>query len=179
MPQWEQVVLLVSVVAVCVATDIALAKIYNFVVVPAALAGIGLNAFLSGWSGVWDSGLGLGLGFGLFAILFAMGAVGGGDVKLIAAIGAVCGWVFVLNVIVFSLVANGVMAAARLARRGKLGGTLRKAGRLVLGLFSGRLKGTAAASFRGGERSVFSIAAAIGCFGAFFWDVVGLVARTR
>ena len=41
-----------------------------------------------GWDGATTSAAGLGAGFGLTVVLFVLGAVGGGDVKLMAGVGA-------------------------------------------------------------------------------------------
>jgi len=61
--------------------------------------GLALNAFLFGppgsWfslAGVWFSLRGLGLGFGVYFLLYVIRAMGAGDVKLMAAVGAMVGW---------------------------------------------------------------------------------------
>jgi len=60
--------------------------------------------------------------FGLFALAFAMGAMGGGDVKLIGALALWLPWQAVLAVLVVMSVAGGALTLAmvlrhRLARR--------------------------------------------------------------
>lgn len=55
--------------------------------------------------------------FGLFAIAFAIGAMGGGDVKLIAAIALWLPWQGVLMLLVIMSIAGGALTAAMLIRQ--------------------------------------------------------------
>ena len=54
--------------------------------------------------------------FGLFAIAFALGAMGGGDVKLIAALALWLPWQAVLAVLVIMSLAGGALTVAMLIR---------------------------------------------------------------
>ncbi|MBS3938162.1 MAG: prepilin peptidase [Peptococcaceae bacterium] len=74
--------------------------------------GLGLMMQLAfhGWAGLASSLLGLALGFLLLFPLFALGKFGGGDVKLLAAIGALRGLHFVWRASVLGLVMGGVLA---------------------------------------------------------------------
>ena len=54
--------------------------------------------------------------FGLFAIAFAMGAMGGGDVKLIAALALWLPWQAVLALLFLMSIAGGVLTLAYLIR---------------------------------------------------------------
>jgi prepilin peptidase CpaA len=66
--------------------------------------------------------LGLGVGFALPFLLFALGALGGGDVKLLAGVGAWFGPAAVFNVFVIAAVVGAVMVVAQALaqRRGKV-----------------------------------------------------------
>lgn len=55
--------------------------------------------------------------FGLFAILFALGAMGGGDVKLVAAVALWLPWQAVVMLLVLMSLAGGVLTVAMVARR--------------------------------------------------------------
>ena len=55
--------------------------------------------------------------FGLFAAAFAMGAMGGGDVKLIAALALWLPWQAVLMLLVIMSLAGGALTAAMLIRK--------------------------------------------------------------
>jgi prepilin peptidase CpaA len=77
--------------------------------------GIGAAMFSGGTFGVvgsaWVSlGVGLMLGLGLGAIFFALGGLGGGDVKLLAGLGAVLGPMALLNVLFWMAMAGAVFA---------------------------------------------------------------------
>jgi prepilin peptidase CpaA len=55
--------------------------------------------------------------FGLFAIAFAIGAMGGGDVKLIGALALWLPWQAVLMLLVIMSLAGGALTAAMLIRK--------------------------------------------------------------
>lgn len=59
------------------------------------------------WAG---RGIGLLVGLGVGMGLFATGAFGGGDVKLLAALGAVMGWPSVVSLLYYSALAGGALA---------------------------------------------------------------------
>ena len=65
-----------------------------------------------GWSGIgWVAALaGLVLGFAFGALLFRLAALGGGDVKLVAALGAVLGYRSLIYVLVYVALAGAVLA---------------------------------------------------------------------
>src|SRR6476659_7129766 len=88
------VVLIAAIVAAL--TDVVKFKVYNFLTVPLMIAGLVYHGFTGGPSALVGSALGLLLGGGLLMIFFLMGGMGGGDVKLMAAIGAWLGIVMTL-----------------------------------------------------------------------------------
>jgi len=71
-----------------VATDVRARRIPNWLTFSLILAGCAQSMLPVATVGVRDSLLGFGTGFGLTFILFVLGAVGGGDVKLLAGAGA-------------------------------------------------------------------------------------------
>ena len=90
--------------------DLVQNRIPNFLTVSGMTFGI-LAAFLLGTSAQIQGHLfGLVLGFGLFYILYLFGWVGGGDVKLMGAIGSLKGVVFLVNVIVYTSILGGLIA---------------------------------------------------------------------
>ena len=76
------------VLAIATYTDLRWRRIPNWLVFPFLLAGIVVSAVAHGWHGLGQSFEGLGLGLLIYGILFWMGGMGAGDVKLCAAIGA-------------------------------------------------------------------------------------------
>ena len=103
-------VLLVAVAA-CV-TDIRSRRIPNLLTFGAALAAIVFHTFASGLDGLSAATFGWLLGVAMFLPFFALGGMGAGDVKLLAALGAWLGpptrsgWRF------YRLMAGGVMASS-------------------------------------------------------------------
>jgi len=94
---------LLVVLLTCLFTDIKWKRIPNWITLPGMGLGLGLNTLLWGWAGLKQSGLGLLVGFGLLFILFLLGWMGGGDVKLMGAVGAIGGFPFVVAALVYSI----------------------------------------------------------------------------
>jgi prepilin peptidase CpaA len=69
--------------AVAAITDLVRGRIYNWLTVPAFLAGIAYSAHLSGWNGALQAVLGAATGLLLYGWMFAIRMIGGGDVKLL------------------------------------------------------------------------------------------------
>jgi prepilin peptidase CpaA len=123
------------VVVVCGITDALYQKIWNVVTVPAMILGVLLNlsfVFVDarlGLQTVLSSLASLGVGFGIMFVLFHFGGMGGGDVKLVAALGAMdpyhLGAWFSLWLVFYSVMAGGVMSIVVLTLKGKLLRSLR------------------------------------------------------
>ena len=104
------------------ATDLRQFKVYNALTGPTFALGLACSAWLGGWEGLASGLLGAGLGFFALVFLYAMGGVGPGDVKLLAAIGAWLGPYLTYQVFVSSALAAGAYALALvLLRSGVLG----------------------------------------------------------
>jgi prepilin peptidase CpaA len=111
--------------------DLRTRRVPNVVTFALAAAGCGLAVV--GWSGVTIEASLLGLAFGLGLMLPAhvFGATGAGDVKLLAAVGAVIGVDRVLHAFLYALVAGGVLAIVVALTRRNLRQTLAGTARLV------------------------------------------------
>lgn len=116
---------LTGVLLVCLYTDIKERKIYNKVTLVGLVAGLLLNFYLEGFSGLFFSLKGLFLGAGLLLLPFAAGGLGAGDVKLLAVVGALKGAPFTFYVFLASALVGGLLSIISLVRLGKLGDTLR------------------------------------------------------
>ncbi|TCZ81013.1 prepilin peptidase [Paenibacillus albiflavus] len=101
-------------------TDIRKSLIPNYLTVNACLAGLMLHTYLNGWDGLYQSFIGLLIGFGLMLPLYLVRAVGAGDVKLFAGIGALTGSSFVINSMIYSLLCAGLIGIAILIWRKEL-----------------------------------------------------------
>jgi prepilin peptidase CpaA len=101
----------------------------------ATLAGIGVGLAASGVSGVslWGSLLGFVVGLALMMPGHVLGANGAGDVKLMAASGAIVGPGLVFRAFLFTAIAGGLLAIVVAIKRRRLTATLAGTGRLVAG----------------------------------------------
>ena len=111
------------VVLVAGVTDVRSGKIYNAVTYPAIAAGL-IGHTLAGGIGGEGASMGLvgalcGLAAGFLPLLAAWlaGGVGGGDAKLMGAVGALAGWRFVLAAMVYGLLIAALMAIFVMFRR--------------------------------------------------------------
>lgn len=121
-------IIVAAVLIICVYTDLRNRRIYNVVVIPAALTGIIVHLLFSGLEGCLFSLKGLAAGMGLLFIPFAMGGFGAGDVKLMGAIGALKGPVFVVKAFLATGLIGGILAVLVLIKRKKLLSTLKRIG---------------------------------------------------
>jgi prepilin peptidase CpaA len=111
--------LLSALVVAALITDIRSRRIPNWLVLAAIIAGISWNVYSRGLSGLVTAGAGLGIGFVLYIPLYLLRARGAGDVKLLAAVGAIvgpenCVWIFLLTAVL-----GGVIALAWVVIRGR------------------------------------------------------------
>lgn len=128
-------------VLVAAAFDVWRFQIPNALTIPALLAGLAHHLWQGGWNGGAESAAGAALGAASLIALYALGAMGAGDVKLLAAVGAWLGAPAAFCVFVIAALAAGVYSAVILAGQGRLGrATLRAAAQLArLAACAGRL----------------------------------------
>jgi prepilin peptidase CpaA len=110
-------------------TDARTGRIPNLLTLPAIPLGLGLGAIQAGWVGFGSAALGALLCFAVPYVLFRSSrgqAIGGGDVKLFAALGALLGTSAGLEVELASLVLLAVFALLALTWRGQLLALLRR-----------------------------------------------------
>ena len=138
------------VLAVAAFPDLRSRRIPNWLVLPFLMAGIVVSPWRNdwdglgrgvwpgtghgfGWHGLGQSCAGMGLGVLLYGLLFWMGGMGAGDLKLCAAIGAWIGPMQLFIALVITSLAGGIMVLAWLAWRGFLRKMFLSAGDLVCG----------------------------------------------
>lgn len=109
--------LLLALVLVCALTDLYVSRVFDWTTWPAAVAGLALNGLHPNGVGAASSLGGFCLGFGVLYTLFLTGRMGGGDVKLMGAIGAVKGVAFVYAVLVYSFLVGGLLSVLYLVWR--------------------------------------------------------------
>ncbi|NLP10494.1 hypothetical protein GX408_08885 [bacterium] len=85
-------------------------RIPNFITFPLLAIGA-LSQYLShGWSGVYLSMAGMTVGAGILLPVYLLGGLGGGDVKLAAAVGASVGVRLIGSVLFFTALSGGLLA---------------------------------------------------------------------
>jgi prepilin peptidase CpaA len=119
-----QTVLVLLVTLVCSYTDWRKGLVYNALTYPAAAAGI-LLSFLYAPPDPFLSAAGLVASLFGFGLLWFIGGMGAGDVKLLAAVGALKGLPFILNASVYLLFVASMAGIVVLAARGKLPRTIK------------------------------------------------------
>jgi len=128
-----------AVLIVAAYTDITSKKVHNRLTLPGIAAGLALNFAIGGWDAGGAAGpsllsslMGFGLGFGIFFVAYVVGGVGGGDVKLVGAVGAILGFPFIVSAIFWSALVGAFMALAALLWRGRLLAGLASTAKAVL-----------------------------------------------
>jgi len=162
--------LLLALLLASAVTDLLDRKIFNALTYPAVLAGLLLSAV----AGFWPLAGGLAaiaLTIAVFYPLCRSGGMGLGDLKLMAAVGALAGLEVWASSMVASALAGGVFALATTLRRGTTLATLRRAVQVpaVLGRAL-RRKGRARFARAGaGEAIPYGAAIAVGTCAELWW----------
>ena len=123
-PELEAALLVLVLVAAIY--DLRYRLIPNWLSIAGVLSGIALNVRLLHWAGFRQAGLGLALAFAVYFPLFALRAMGGGDVKLMAAVGAIVGPSNWFVIFILTALSGGALALALLIARGGLIRALRR-----------------------------------------------------
>jgi prepilin peptidase CpaA len=108
---------LVALVTLAAALDTRTRRIPNVLTVSALFVALALRSFLGGGA-LLDGVQGAGLAMLLVLPLFALGGLGGGDLKLLVAVGAFLGPRDLMVALLVTAVAGGVLALVETIRRG-------------------------------------------------------------
>jgi prepilin peptidase CpaA len=100
--------------------DVRSRRIPNFVTAPALLAGLMFHFSAGGWAECSTAALAGLIAGGLFFLLHCAGGMGGGDVKLMAAVCAIAGLPQLQLMLVATVTAGGVAALAVAMYNGRL-----------------------------------------------------------
>jgi prepilin peptidase CpaA len=116
-------------------TDFRFRMIPNRLTLPAICLGLVLNFAGNGWQGLLFALAGFAVGFGLMLLPYLIGGMGAGDVKLLAALGALLGGYAILNVFLYATIIGGFIAAFLAVRNKRLTKSLANLVYIVTGFF--------------------------------------------
>jgi prepilin peptidase CpaA len=117
-------VIAVAIALMACVTDLRSRRIPNVLTFGGALAALVFHTAHAGSAGLLTSLAGWGLGGVCFLLPFALGGLGGGDVKLLAALGAWLGPALTVWVALYTGIAGGILALVVALARGYLGQAL-------------------------------------------------------
>jgi prepilin peptidase CpaA len=143
MSPWLSIVCAIVVAAIAAATDLRSGRIPNWLTFPAMLLGLAISGIGRGIPGLVVSLLGLVICAAVPFIVYRASdgrGIGGGDIKLFSAFGALLGPTHGLEVEMASFVLVGGYALFRLTFQGNVTRLLTGTLRVMLGLFVPKLR---------------------------------------
>jgi len=121
----------VVLLALAAAVDVRVRRIPNLLSAPAMVAGVALNGLYFGADGIRASLAGLAATTAVLVPPFALGGIGGGDVKMMGAVGALLGPRLALWGLALGMMLGGLVMAGHLVRRGRLAETVGRTGAML------------------------------------------------
>ncbi|MGE5493134.1 MAG: prepilin peptidase [Actinomycetota bacterium] len=179
---------LFAILLVAVVTDVRARRIPNPLVLAGIATGLFLhaalpegNGFLSKWPGslgVLSSVQGLAIGAGAMFPLYFLRVMGAGDVKLMAAVGAILGADDIVPAILGTFIAGGVVSVAVAVAAGNAGQLLRNLYYMVqVTLLKLALPGRPSVEppIESAGSAPYAVAVALGTLGGLWWVASGAV----
>jgi prepilin peptidase CpaA len=114
--------------------DFRFRRVPNWLVLVALILGIALNVFLFELPGLWLALKGLGLAFLIYFPLYLVRGMGAGDVKLMAAVGALVGPSNWFGIFLITAVLGGLMALFLVLTKGRARRTFGNIGHILRSL---------------------------------------------
>jgi prepilin peptidase CpaA len=163
-----------TVATVGAVKDIRARRIPNWLTYSGLIAALFVRIALGGWAGLRGGLAGMLFAGGIFFLLFLLGGMGGGDVKLMAAVGAWVGFAQVGILLIVSAIAGGLLAAGYMLVHKKILETLRNMAEIVRHHLTAGFEPHPLLNVRqeGTLRMPYGLAIAIGtfyCVGNAFW----------
>ena len=151
---------MLAMLAAAVVTDLRTGKVYNWLTAPSVAVGLALGAVSGGFPAITDRLLGMAAVLAVAILLARLANLGGGDVKLLAAVGALQGVHFAIWAMLLTGVCGGVLATVVMLRRRAVKATALNMYVAMLSNAGGLRTDLAAGSV--GGRIPYSIAIALG-----------------
>jgi prepilin peptidase CpaA len=107
---------IITFTLVCLVMDVRSRRIPNWLTVPALGLGLLAHTAAGGWQGLQFSILGFATGFAILFVLWLFGGGGGGDVKMMSALGAWLGVTLTVEAFLASAVATVVIVGVAMFR---------------------------------------------------------------
>ncbi|QDL37133.1 A24 family peptidase [Rhodoferax sediminis] len=138
-----QLAVVLLLVTAATVFDVRRHRIPNGLVFSGALAGIAYHAFSPYGMGVTSSLEGLAVGLAAFMPFYLLRAMGAGDVKLMAMVGAFLGPASTLGAVLTTFIAGGVLAIAAAIRNGAMATLLQNLRFMTIDLTTKAMTGSA------------------------------------
>ena len=100
-------------------TDVRRFRISNTLTFPLVISGLIYHAMTEGWPGLGRGFAGAAFGLAVLIVPYAMGGMGAGDVKFLAAVGAWLGIPMTYEILIASAFAGGVFAVILIIINGR------------------------------------------------------------
>lgn len=136
-PVLMKLLLLVPLAVLVIYYDVRFRRIPNVLVVAALICGLIINISFAGAPGALSSLGGFAVAFVPMFLMHIFGAMGAGDVKLFAAIGAVVGLALVPMTFVVVVMMGALLAVYSMIRSGTVFSTLHGVLRIFVGILPG------------------------------------------
>jgi len=136
----QKVVMVVLILLLTAAVfDVLYRRIPNWLTVSGVVLGLAMNTVIGApEAGVVFALIGLAVAFSIYAGLYSLRAMGAGDVKLMAAVGALVGWERWFGIFFVTALIGGLMALILVLARGRLKKTLFNVSFILSEMKSGR-----------------------------------------
>ena len=159
-----------AAVAVASVIDWRSRRIPNLLTFPLAALALAANLVAGGGAGLLSSLIGLIVGLVFFLLLMALGAMGAGDVKLMAALGALLGVVHVFWIGLFTALMGGVLAILYSLGQGTLPRMMGRTWSLIRHIvLTGHLPKAEELGARREDYMPYALAIALGVTAQYLW----------
>jgi prepilin peptidase CpaA len=166
---WVTTVAFLLVMGTAAGFDLTTRRIPNWLVLSGTLLALSLRG-VEAFDLFWDGLVGWGLAFGITLPLFALGALGGGDAKLIMAVGAFMGASELVGALLVIAIVGGIIALLYSASKGMTLPVILHAWALLRNwLTLGRRREPVAFESAGALTIPYGVAIAVGATVWWFW----------